>query len=94
MLLLGTIFHLAVAAQCSNGLMNSISYDTLVTGSGNDTYNFTVPKFSPAVGTLVAVRINAIVSVNYGFLLKNVEHVNRNFTVEVERYDYFESAVT
>ena len=79
-------------AQCSN-VLNSITYDTLAAGSGNDTHTFSMPKFNPMYGTLVATKINSIVSVNYGFVLKNVESVQRNFSVSVGRYDDFQSPV-
>jgi hypothetical protein len=76
--------------QCSNTLQ-SISYDTLVPGTGNNTHLFTFSQFDPAIGTLVSARINALVTVNYGFTLQNVEAVQRDFSVSVGRYDNFTS---
>jgi len=76
--------------QCSN-ISQSITYDTLVPGTGNNSTLFTFPQFDPSLGTLVSVRVNSIVSVNYGFTLKNVEGIQRNFSVSVGRYDQFSS---
>ena len=76
--------------QCNNTL-HSLSYDTLVPGSGNDIHSFTFSQFDPSIGTLVAARINSVVSLNYGFTLQNVEAVQRDFSVSVGRYDNFTS---
>jgi len=86
------ILHLSALSQCSNSL-HSISYDTLIAGSGNDNHTFSIPKFNPLLGTLISAKVNSVVSVNYGFVLKNVESVSRNFSVSVGRYDDFASAV-
>ncbi|HTQ28552.1 MAG TPA: T9SS type A sorting domain-containing protein [Puia sp.] len=69
--------------------MNSVTYDTLVPGTGNGTHSFSLPQFNPTLGTLVSAKINSVVSVNYGFTLKNVETIQRDFSVSVGRYDYF-----
>lgn len=74
------------------GVLKSISYDTLIIGTGNNTHSITLPKFDPSIGTLVSANINSTISVNYGFTLKNVEAVQRNFSVSVGRYDEFSSA--
>ncbi len=88
---LGLILHFSSGAQCNNNLLQRVSYDTLIAGSGNDSYTFSFSKFNPSLGTLVAVKINSLVSVNYGFVLKNVESVKRNFSISVGRIDYFQS---
>jgi hypothetical protein len=81
---------LAASAQCGNTLQ-SITYDTLAVGTGNNSHVFTLSQFDPSIGTLVSTKINATVSLNYGFTLKNVEAVQRNFSVEVGRYDNYTS---
>ncbi len=78
-------------AQCIPSSLQSVSYDTLIAGSGNDSHTFNFKKFNPALGTLVAAKVSSVVSVNYGFTLKNVESVARNFSVSVGRYDNFQS---
>ena len=77
-------------AQC--GTLQSVTYDTTVAGTGNNTHVFTLSKFDPSVGTLMSAKINSVISVNYGFTLKNVEDVHRDFSVAVGRYDNFSSA--
>lgn len=75
------------SAQCSNQ-QNTVSHDTIVTGSGNDFYNFTFPKFDPAAGTLTEVNIDAKVTLIYGFQLENngAGPVN-NYKVRLTRDD-------
>lgn len=84
-----TIF--SSSAQCS--APQSITYDTLVIGSGNDAHTFNITQFDPALGTLAAVNINSIVSVNYGFTLKNTNSSAINFSIAVGRNDNFQSSV-
>jgi hypothetical protein len=69
--------------------MHSVTYDTLVPGTGNAAHNFSLAQFDPSLGTLVSASIHSVVSVNYGFTLQNVETIQRNFSVSVGRYDYF-----
>jgi len=73
--------------QCAAGKLQSVTYDTLVPGTGNSTHTLSLSQFNPSLGTLVAAKINSVVSVNYGFTLQDVETVQRNFTVSVGRYD-------
>ena len=77
-------------AQC--GTLQSITYDTTVAGTGNNSHIFSLSKFDPSVGTLMSAKINSVISVNYGFTLKNVENVQRDFSVGVGRYDNFSSS--
>ena len=80
----------ATFAQCS-GSQSSISYDSLVLGSGNDSHTFSFAQFDPSVGTLTQVSISAIVSVNYGFSLTNINPSTTSFTVGVGRKDNIQS---
>lgn len=86
------VFSFSSIAQCS-GSLQSITYDTLVNGSGNDPHTFTFAKFNPALGTLSAVNISSVVSVNYGFTLTNINSSSVNFSVGVGRKDNIQSAV-
>jgi hypothetical protein len=75
------------SAQCGS-TPTSVSYDTTVSGSGNDFYNFTFPKFDPATGTLTEVNVDATVTLVYGFQLENngASTVN-NYRVRLTRDD-------
>ena len=85
-----TIFiSFASRSQCST--QQSITYDTLITGTGNDAHVFTLSQFDPSIGTLLSAKINSTISLNYGFTLKNVEAVQRYFSVSVGRYDSYTS---
>ena len=77
--------------QCSSA-PQSVSYDTLIAGTGNNSHVFTLPQFEPSIGTLLSAKINSTISVNYGFTLKNVELAQRDFSVSVGRYDHYTSA--
>ena len=79
------------SSQCTNTLQ-SITYDTVIIGTGNNTHSIVLSQFDPSIGTLISANINSTISVNYGFSLKNVESVQRDFSVSVGRYDYFSSA--
>ncbi len=74
-------------AQCADSL-RTLSYDTIVTGSGNSFHTLTFPKFNPTLGTLLEVRINPIVTLNYQFHLENKETIPiNNYRVRVVRED-------
>ncbi len=78
-------------AQCG-GTTQSITYDTLIAGTGNTSHIFTLPQFQPSIGTLQSAKINSTISLNYGFMLKNMEFVQRDFSVSVGRYDHYTSS--
>jgi len=81
------------SAQCGSQL-STVSYDTTVTGSGNDFFNFTFPKFDPVTGTLTEVNVDATVTLVYGFQLENngAGAVN-NYRVRLTRNDDVSSNV-
>lgn len=81
---------LTARAQCGS-TFQSITYDTLVTGTGNNSFLIHLSQFDPSIGTLVSAKINSTISLNYGFKLKNVELVQRDFSVSVGRYDHYTS---
>jgi hypothetical protein len=74
-------------AQCSNQL-NTISYDTVVNGSGNATYTFSFPQFNPALGTLTQVDFNSKVTLIYSFQLENDDNITvNNYRSKISRDD-------
>jgi Secretion system C-terminal sorting domain len=65
------------------------SYDIPLSGTGYGTYNLSFPQWNPDSGTLAAVRIRALVTVQYGFTLKDVDVVPSSYTVSAGREDQF-----
>jgi Secretion system C-terminal sorting domain len=91
-----TVFMLTVAssvhAQCVVENLKSITYDTVVYGSGNTTHNVTFPQFNPTLGTLTEVRINTKVTLRYSFQLENKELIRiSNYRVRAVREDEISS---
>ncbi len=82
----------SASAQCDLTNLRHITYDTLIIGTANDEYSINLPQFDPSIGTLVSVKLNSTISLNYGFTLQNVEAVQRDFTVQVVRDDNFTSS--
>lgn len=64
-----------------------ISFDTTVTGGGNDFHEFTFRKFDPSLGTLVAVSLETFVTLQYSFQLENNNYMGSGHTVRVSRTD-------
>jgi len=77
-------------AQCS-GPFKSISYNSVISGSGNDYHSITMPQFDPSKGTLVAVKITSVISLQYAFQLENNNNSSTTYTVGVGRNDYIGS---
>jgi hypothetical protein len=83
MLVLAPFFSIA---QCVNPTV--ISYDTLVTGSGNDWHTFEFPKFDGKLGTLTEVHFTSVVTLKYKFGLENKEPGTiSNYRVRMVRMD-------
>jgi hypothetical protein len=83
MLVLAPFFGIA---QCVSPMQ--ISYDTLVTGSGNDWYSFEFPKFDGKLGTLTEVHFTSVVTLKYQFELENKEPGTiSNYRVRMVRMD-------
>ncbi len=72
--------------QCGVTLQSK-SYSILLNGTGNNLWGFSIPQFDPSIGTLVAVNIQSIVSVNVKFNLYNLSTNADNFTVATGRND-------
>lgn len=70
----------------------SISFDTVITGNGNGSHLLNLSQFNPAMGTLISTQIHALVSLNYGFTLKNADSIPGNFSVSVVRNDHIQSS--
>ncbi|HEY4060446.1 MAG TPA: T9SS type A sorting domain-containing protein [Puia sp.] len=90
LLWMGVILHLQGSAQCLNNL-GTRSYDTTLTGIGYGNYTIRVPKWNPDSGLLVSVKISALVSVQYGFTLKDVDVNPSIYTLTAGREDYISS---
>jgi hypothetical protein len=78
-------------AQCSSSL-KSITYNTVLKGTGNNSWGFLLPQFNPALGTLIAVNISATISVRYAFTLENNSSSAVAYTVNVNRRDSINSS--
>jgi len=94
-LCIGMILHFSAitpsAAQCSNNL-SVRQYDTLITGIGYGTYHLSFPQWRADSGTLVSVKINAVVSLSYGYTLRNADAIPSTYNVSVGRQDKFTSS--
>jgi hypothetical protein len=77
---------LQIKAQCGSGLQSK-SYNVLLNGTGNNSWGFVFPQFDPSVGTLVAVDIRSVVSVNMSFQLSNVGASTDDYIVLASRND-------
>jgi hypothetical protein len=76
----------------SGSALESRTYDTVLTGIGYGNYNLQFPQWDPQGGTLTAVRIRALVTVHYGYTLRNADVNPSIYSVQVGREDYFSSA--
>lgn len=74
-------------AQCTPSTYQAITYDTLVTGSGNTAAVFTFPKFDPSLGTLLSVKLQSVIGVGFNFSLENYEAIPKSYTVKIGRDD-------
>ena len=81
---------LNLKAQCDSNVQ-SLAYDTSVSGSANDYYQFNFPRFDPTMGTLLDVEINTRMTLRYNFMLENRENTTINYRVRVQRDDEISS---
>lgn len=80
-------------AQCVTPL-ETVTFDSTVTGTGNSFHTFTFPKFNASLGTLVEVNIRAEVTLRYRFQLENKENIAiNNYRVRVVREDEISGSV-
>ena len=80
-----------VFAQCSSNLQ-STSYNTVLSGTGNNSWGFSMPQFDPANGTLVSVEIKLLESVSYSYQLQNSDNSTENYSVTLHRNDLINGA--
>ena len=88
-LLMSAFFQLH--AQCSASLKN-VSYNTVLNGTGNNSWGFLFPQFNPSQGTLIAVSIKANISLGYSFSLENNSASSVVYNVSVKRSDSISSS--
>ena len=82
------LIYLPANSQVCRDPPKIITYDTTVIGSGNALHTFSFPKFDPALGTLMNVKLDAEISLLYSFELENRESINiNNYRVRVTRDD-------
>jgi hypothetical protein len=77
-------------SQCTS--LKSVSYDSIVAGSGLESHVIDLPQFDPSKGTLVAVKITSVISLEYAFQLENNAHSAANFTLGIGRNDYISTS--
>jgi hypothetical protein len=88
MLLTGVVLGQAVQAQ-SPATQATRTYDTALTSDGFGIYHIRVPQFSPDSGTLMSVKISALVNTSYGFTLRNADSFSTTYNLTVGLQDEF-----
>lgn len=88
-LCMGLILHFATRAQCG-GLVTK-TYDTALSSNGFADFNLSFPQFSPDSGTLVSVKLSAVVSSVYGYTLRNADAVAATYMLTIGQQDQFTS---
>jgi hypothetical protein len=84
-------YPLRSAGQCGNTVSSS-TYATLITTStGYGNFRLSFPQWRPDSGTLVSVKVQALVSLQYGFTLSNADVVPSIYTLRVGREDKISS---
>src|SRR6476661_1571414 len=84
-------FPLISFAQCTT-LSTTVSYDAVVTGSGNDMYTFSVPRFDASLGDLLEVHLTSEVTIIYSYNVENRDtRLVPNVRVRVVREDEISS---
>lgn len=87
---MGIILHVASFGQSGNNRFTR-SYDTLITGIGYGTYQIDFPAWNPDSGLLVSATVRALVSVKYGFSIRNVDAVPGTYSIFVGHEDVISS---
>lgn len=81
---------LAGIAQCSNTMV-TVTHETTVSGTGSmyPPYNFSFPMFDGGTGTLMEVRLMAVVTLSYSFSIENnsTNPYYQTSRVRINRYD-------
>lgn len=77
-----------ISAQCTGAITPTlITYDSTVVGVGRAPYTFTFPKFNPTLGTLLSIRVQSVVSIQYSFTLENLDYSPKTLRHRFFRYD-------
>jgi hypothetical protein len=74
-------------AQCTSNNLSAITYDTVLTSNGYAVYNLAFPQFNPDSGTLVSVKMTALVNSQYGFTLRNADTVASTYALSLGQQD-------
>ncbi|MHA4809784.1 T9SS type A sorting domain-containing protein [Flavitalea flava] len=91
-LCVGIILHFSSAGQTGSGdgtihTLLSRTYDTLVSGTGNDKHTVSFPQWDSRSGKLVAVRIKTQISSQYQYTLRNADSLPDTYIVKMGRED-------
>ncbi|HLY71717.1 MAG TPA: choice-of-anchor E domain-containing protein [Puia sp.] len=85
------LFPVVSHSQCS-GTLKSISYNAVVSGTGNNLHVIDIPQFDPSKGTLVAVKITSVITLQYAFQLENNNNTASSYLVGIGRNDHIASS--
>jgi hypothetical protein len=90
-LCLGILGQLSIplrsAGQCGN-TFSTRTFDTLIaTNTGYGNFRLAFPQWHPDSGTLVSVKVQALVTLKYGFTLVNMDVIPSVYTLRVGRED-------
>jgi len=87
-ILLITVLPFSLFSQCAGGhTAFTLTYDTTVTGNGNSSRSFTIPKFDPSLGTLLSADIKSVVGLGYSYTLENQTSKDTTFKTKIIRTD-------
>jgi hypothetical protein len=89
---IGLILYCGTRAQCVNNLATK-TYDTALSSNGFGNFNLRFPQFNPDSGTLVSVKLIAMVNSLYGFTLRNADSLNTTYALTVGQQDQITSAL-
>ena len=86
-----TLLQLRSEGQTANSVATR-SYDTLLTGNGYGNYQVNFPQWNSDSGLLVSAKLNARVTLHYGFTVKNVDNNPSTYAIIVGREDQISGA--
>ena len=78
-----------VFSQCAGATLPlTVRYDTTVTGIGNSSHSFTIPKFDPSLGTLLSADIQSSAALGFSYTLTNNDVINSHtYKTQIVRSD-------
>jgi hypothetical protein len=88
------IFSAPAFSQCGGGTLPlTVQHDTTVTGIGNSSHSFTIPKFDPSFGTLLSADIKSSAALAFSYTLTNNDLINTHtYKTQIVRSDDIFSA--